>query len=441
MNSTRFFSAVLLLCLWAVLVPVSHAQDDLADAPVILPEWVVLALKPISANRVRPVTGVVITEDGLVIVPADFAAPGDQIIVLDGGTDIIANGRPATVSRQLNGITLISVPGLKRQPANFSSQPMLLEQVVHLAAFPPAEQISQGEAPLWLPAKATDMDVLPNVSGPLIDDCGSLAGFSSADGVQSMDTSTSPAYLWKNDLRQALAVASVVLLEEDCSKPETVVADQTEEENIPELIEPAIEEPATGSLLESEEVTGTDEASGEGNLPGLGLLAAIVLGGLFWFGYHRRKNSSAAHEIKPTGSLLTSGESMRSSASLAETTSPDLADSSIEVSGKLSNGSAFLSTCKVNEAAIDIVIGRGEVDIKIDSQAVHREHARLSGSGESLTITDLGSASGTWINRVPCLKGEIMFIGPEDTLFLGDVSLQIEIKSAQTDAEPAQADT
>jgi hypothetical protein len=48
-----------------------------------------------------------------------------------------------------------------------------------------------------------------------------------------------------------------------------------------------------------------------------------------------------------------------------------------------------------------------------------------------LTISDLGSSRGTWINRVPCLNREIMFIAAEDTIFLGDVSFQVTVRPGQ----------
>ena len=54
---------------------------------------VVLVLKLVAADRVQPVTGVVVSDDGLVLVPAEFVAEQAEIIVLDGGTDIIAHGR------------------------------------------------------------------------------------------------------------------------------------------------------------------------------------------------------------------------------------------------------------------------------------------------------------------------------------------------------------
>ena len=40
----------------------------------------------------------------------------------------------------------------------------------------------------------------------------------------------------------------------------------------------------------------------------------------------------------------------------------------------------------------------------------------MSGTGDELTVTDLGSNNGTRINGVPCLEGEIMYVEPGDTL-------------------------
>jgi len=94
----------------------------------------------------------------------------------------------------------------------------------------------------------------------------------------------------------------------------------------------------------------------------------------------------------------------------------------------LPNGAAFQASCNVRSAAVDAVIGRGDSDIVIDSPDVQLAHARIGGSVAMLTITDLGSTRGTWINRVPCLKGEIMFICPEDMIFLGDVSFRILVR-------------
>jgi pSer/pThr/pTyr-binding forkhead associated (FHA) protein len=104
-------------------------------------------------------------------------------------------------------------------------------------------------------------------------------------------------------------------------------------------------------------------------------------------------------------------------------------DCVLEINGNLPNGAPFQASCNVRSAAVGAVIGRSGGDISIDSQEVQRAHARIGGRAGMLTITDLGSTRGTWINRVPCLKGEIMFIGPDDMVFLGDVSFRIAVRS------------
>ena len=58
-------------------------------------------LRLVSSTHVEPTTGLVLSESGLVLVPADFASAGDEIVVLDGGTDIVANGRTARIERNL----------------------------------------------------------------------------------------------------------------------------------------------------------------------------------------------------------------------------------------------------------------------------------------------------------------------------------------------------
>ena len=85
--------------------------------PGSMPAWTVPVLRLVSATHVEPTTGVVLSDTGLVLVPEDFAGTGDEIIVLDGGTDIIRNGRPARIEQKfrLEGLQVLSVEGLKRQ--------------------------------------------------------------------------------------------------------------------------------------------------------------------------------------------------------------------------------------------------------------------------------------------------------------------------------------
>ena len=103
------------------------------------------------------------------------------------------------------------------------------------------------------------------------------------------------------------------------------------------------------------------------------------------------------------------------------------ADSIVKIIGNLPNGKPFQASGGVTAAAVNIVIGRESADIVIDSSELDRQHIRLGGSGDMLTISDLGSSRGTWINAVPCLKGEIMYITPGDTIYLGNVSFTIAV--------------
>jgi hypothetical protein len=165
---------------------------------------------------------------------------------------------------------------------------------------------------------------------------------------------------------------------------------------------------------------------------GLGLLLAVLLlAALLAFRWWLRKWRGAPGE--PVPSLLQDAparffRSGRNTGRPAVASIPEPANCVLEINGNLPNGAAFQASCNVRSAAVDAVIGRGDSDIAIDSPDVQREHARVGGSVGMLTITDLGSTRGTWINRVPCLKGEIMFIGPEDMIFLGDVSFRVLVR-------------
>jgi hypothetical protein len=83
------------LLLAAVSVLAQAPNQQILSQADFMPAWTVPVLRLVSATHVEPTTGVVISESGLVMVPVEFASFGDEIIVLDGGTDIIRNGRPA----------------------------------------------------------------------------------------------------------------------------------------------------------------------------------------------------------------------------------------------------------------------------------------------------------------------------------------------------------
>ena len=97
-----------------VMPGLSTASAEIEARP--LSPSVVLVLKLVSQDRVQPTTGIVMSNDGLVMVPAEFVSRGDEVIVLDGGTDIIRNGRPAKLLERpgAGGWAVLSVNGLER---------------------------------------------------------------------------------------------------------------------------------------------------------------------------------------------------------------------------------------------------------------------------------------------------------------------------------------
>ncbi len=484
----RFF-IVSICCSWlafgsAPCFSQDPAQTTLSQAGS-MPGWIVPVLRLVSATHVEPTTGVLISASGLVLVADDFASTGDEIIVLDGGTDIIRNGRPAKIARQFpaQGLMILSVSSLKGNAARFTTGDLADGDSVRLQAFPPAEMIEQGAPPLDVSATVYVLPdnnkpmlsgdtPLPNVTGPILDACGRLTGYSSADGVQSMSTSESPRYHWKDSLLTILNEMQIDIIEMPCEQlsspsepeveaivetaeepaqePEPEPADETEtpdeetnddkpvddepaleEESLSELeVLPPIEEFdefADGAMHEDPEAV--DESKDSGLPAWAWLLAAIFLLGSAIV-LHRIRNKKGLNvEAEAQGDQPPFPKAQDGDDELAYPV-PGL-DSLLVIEGILSDGTKFRHDCKVSHNAINIEIGRGNTDITIDSAAISRQHASLNGTGEMLTITDLGSSNGTSINGIPCLEGETMFIEPDDIIILGNARFSYNIIPAQ----------
>lgn len=447
--------------------------------PGSMPAWTVPVLRLVSATHVEPTTGVILSDTGLVLVPEDFASLGDEIIVLDGGTDIIRNGRPARIEQKFafEGLQVLAVEGLARQGVTLAATALQQGDQVVLAAFPPAELIAEGKPPLSISAT---VDVfrendrpslsaesgLPNVTGALVDSCGNLVGVSLADDVQSMESSPATRYQWRDALLKVFTQMGIPLREYDCfarqeTEPEPVIEEPAEEPPPePEAEEPPPkpeqepeQEPAEAiadeELPESEveEELSIEEPVVEEPLPdmlppiedkGLGLgvwlwlLAAVVLTGLGFVIHRLRKH---AQESSPDSEDLS--EKSGAPAVVEPEDEPEelpaLLNSELMISGVLRDETAFEDACAVSENAINVIIGRGDADLVIDSPAVSRRHVSLKGSFGELTVSDLGSSNGTSINGVPCLEGEIMFMEPGDVLVLGDARCSLEIRPREAD--------
>lgn len=440
-----------------------------------MPPYVVPVLRLVSSTHVEPTTGLVITESGLVIVPMGFATEEDEVIVLDGGTDIIRNGRPAHMKDYFpaEGLQILSVPGLRRQPAPFSSEPMSDGAGIELTAYPPAERIAEGDAPLHVassvvvfgeradPAVSGDTP-LPNVTGPLLDECGNVAAYSLAHDIQAMETHPGTRYKWRRTLLAVLAKLQVSPAPSACreSQPETTPELQPEPEEpkdeapAPLPAEPEQEEPpqldpepvAETAEQEAEQeeqpapeeeldleilppLEPADEVLAEQEEPGSGwwwLVLSLILAaaGLFLHFWRRRDNGEVPAEAETPAPLVPGATDED-----IHVESPAV-DCSLVLEGQLRDGTAIRVVCETSSKAINLAIGRGEVDLRIASSAVSRHHASLNGTAQALMISDLGSNNGTSVNGVPCLEGEILFVEPGDSIILGDARLTLDIVPA-----------
>jgi hypothetical protein len=205
-DMARYYRRSLLLLSLILLSPVLLSTQNLLAQQV--PDGVVLVLKLVSATHVRPTTGIVISADGLIMVPAGFIDEGDEVVVMDGGTDILSNARPArTIKRSVKeGIAVLSVEGLNRRPISLSNRALDPERVLHFTAFPVAEELANGAPPIWLAIKLSQdasnpqtgisaSTALPNLSGAIIDNCGQLVGLNLSRGEPGANTNTKPALL------------------------------------------------------------------------------------------------------------------------------------------------------------------------------------------------------------------------------------------------------
>jgi hypothetical protein len=462
-------------CLAAITAAVLLCLPAGASQAAALSPSIVLVLKLVAADRVQPVTGVVVSDDGLVLVPADFVSTPAELIVLDGGTDILGNGRPAQLFKQLPdaGLALLSVAGLKR-PAIALSAMTGDDDSLYLEAFPPARQIASGAEPLRLEFKPDT--ALPYVTGAIIDVCGSLSALAVTTGMQNLETIQQPQIL---DARALAAAFEEFQLTVPLAACKVVHQQVTEATAAPAAVVPEAEIAATAGeipppaeaeeLLEAETVAGQaalaePAASASGpvsealpertpasdvipwwlQLAGLVVLAALAWGIFVNFRKHARKQAAnlTAGPVQPasdepdtvqlSGRMAARVVAPRSGRD-GEDELPDLGDlpagcdGLVLLEGDMGGKRKSRYFRAVDTTQFELVIGRGEADIRIENAAISRRHALLACGEGAMTLADLGSSNGLHINRVPCLPGEVMHVQPGSELCFGGVCLTIEL--------------
>lgn len=88
-----------------------------------------------------------------------------------------------------------------------------------------------------------------------------------------------------------------------------------------------------------------------------------------------------------------------------------------------------------------VTVGRvAQCDVHIEDDSVSRRHCTLDVDGERLTVTDLGSANGTFVNEQPIQSSTA---GPGDTIRLGAAMLDVRSGAGEGDRgfETVVADT
>jgi hypothetical protein len=428
---------------------------------------------------------VVLSADGLVLVPHDFARIGDEIVVLDGGTDIIRNGRPARFERSFPelGLKVLAADGLRRRAAPVTTSPLADGGVVTLAAFPPAEDIAQGTPPVIRSASVTVLTEsaapaigpdsnLPNVTGPLLDACGNLVGFSIADGVQdgalARHAAVPLASRAAGRARGTRAHADGRVLR---GRPGARRIGWTQWPRRPR---------GRGARTSGDRCWRAPRSCPRTAPNGTGACGGAACGTALRRVAARRERSvrrrrhrrSAARRARARVVVVARGgaapdrrrlrravaaQARRSAASApadaaanteshydragaGDDTAAELARPAEEyrlvLRGKYADGRDLSVAAGVSDKAINVEIGRGASDLVLDSASVSRRHARLNGTARALTITDLGSSNGTSINGVPCLEDEIMYVEPGDTVLLGDVRFTVLLEPAAGGQRP-----
>ncbi|MGB7452273.1 MAG: hypothetical protein WBM36_09135, partial [Lysobacterales bacterium] len=129
--ASRFFGRVSLTLFMLCLAQAAAAQQAVPMSPSV-----VLVLKLVSSTHVKPTTGIVVSDSGLVLVPREFASTEGEMIVLDGGTDILSNGRPAKIVAQIlsANLAILSVEGLKRPGITLADNALTAAGRLHLEA-------------------------------------------------------------------------------------------------------------------------------------------------------------------------------------------------------------------------------------------------------------------------------------------------------------------
>lgn len=78
----------------------------------------------------------------------------------------------------------------------------------------------------------------------------------------------------------------------------------------------------------------------------------------------------------------------------------------------------------IYEIGSGAVLGRGDVEIRLDDQFASGRHARISREGATMILEDLGSTNGTWLNGEQVVGPTPLHAG--DRVRIGDSEFRFE---------------
>jgi len=455
-----------------------------------LPPSIVLVLNVLSDTHARPVTGVVLTGDGQLLVPAAFVARGDDIVVLSGGTDLQRNAKPTrTVARSSElGLAVLAAEGLQRPALPVSDDPPLNGEKLRFAAFPPAEELASGQGPIVeevsvsvTSGEAATATPLPNLSGALLDACGYLAGVVLARGEPGLQRDTTPDVLLRDSLKAALEQLDVAVTLRPCRSSTTGPGNATATASATPTSGPQILDP--GSLQPSGPDLGTrsaekapprsDQPVAATPQPAGGITAAVTPDAAATTGTDAKQDRASANTVDPAASsssqehagtgigwatmgvllglaLLAGwwlGTRKRARRTAPEAdhavpiaphgepavkTAPAAVQQALSVRIEYPDGREETRTLVLNRGGPGLIIGRGQADLVIDHEHLARLHGRLELHSDHLLYCDLGSRWGSWVEGVACLEGERFCLTEAGQLQLGEIRLYLSLVADET---------
>lgn len=425
------------------------ALPALAQLPTrsTMPDPVVLVVKVVGEDLVQPSTGIVIGPGGengsQVVVPASFAEPGSELYVLDGGTDFARDGLPARILSHApaQGLAVLVVEGLFRPAAMVTFNPPESDHELRLAAWPPAEMMAQGADPYWVPVnvagKVTGQPQVlvpggsvPNLTGPLIDLCGQWAGMVVASGEPGIDAAEPPRVILGDELLRIAEAMNITLRLEACMQvaPAGGLAQQTSAS--------PTARPGTPTTTDSGGISAIIQDANFGLGALVFLLSALVSGLVFWLLVKRRAAQQRRRKIQrtlqtetmafsPTG--LPTRRTREEPTTFNPGTRPPGTNGWLRIEGTHADGRPLRAVTAIAEGKFQAVIGRAGVQLAADGPGISRKHAVIVGEAGRLTISDLGSRNGTFVNGVRCQQDEVFFVDEGDKILLGAAMVTLRV--------------